>query len=156
MKNEFIIEKISEKNFNEFIYLLKALANYEKLDPPDEQAQIRLRRDGLSQNPKYEAYLGYVNGKPIGYIIYFFTYSSFLALPTLYLEDIFVLKEYRRKGFGQKLFEFCVKQAQLEGCGRMDWCVLTWNEPAIKFYEKIGASRLDWYFYRLTKEEFMK
>jgi len=92
MKNEFIIEKISETNFNQFIHLLKALANYEKLDPPDEQAQIRLKKDGLSENPKYEAYLGYVNGKPIGYIIYFFTYSSFLALPTLYLEDIFVLE----------------------------------------------------------------
>ncbi len=156
MTSKLIIERISESNFDDFIYLIEKLAEYEKLDPPDAQAKIRLKRDGLSEDPKYEAYLGFLNGKPIGYIIFFFTYSSFLALPTLYLEDIFILKDYRREGFGQKMFNFCVKQAQIRGCGRMEWCVLTWNEPAIKFYEKIGASRLNWYFYRLTKDEFIK
>ncbi|NVM01820.1 MAG: GNAT family N-acetyltransferase [Candidatus Helarchaeota archaeon] len=156
MTDEFKIERISESNFNDFVYLIEKLAEYEKLEPPDDEAKVRLKRDGLSEDPKYEAYLGFLNGKPIGYIIFFFTYSSFLAMPTLYLEDILILEEYRRKGFGEKLFNFCVKQAQLRECGRMEWCVLTWNEPAIKFYEKIGASRLNWFFYRLTKEEFMK
>jgi GNAT superfamily N-acetyltransferase len=156
MKDELIIKRISERNFDDFIYLIEKLAEYEKLEPPDAHAKSRLKKDGLSEDPMYEAYLGFLNGKPIGYVIFFFTYSSFLAKPTLYLEDIFILEDYRRKGFGQKMFNFCVKQAQLRECGRMEWCVLTWNEPALKFYEKIGASRLNWYFYRLSKEKFMK
>jgi GNAT superfamily N-acetyltransferase len=156
MDNKLRIERISEENFESFIKLIRALAHYEKLEPPNEQAEERLRKDGLSENPKYEAYLGIVNGIAIGYVIYFMTYSSFLALPTLYIEDIFILKSHRRNGWGGQLFKFCVEQAAKHGCGRIEWCVLTWNQPAIKFYEKNQASRLDWYFYRLTADEFTK
>ena len=115
MKSELIIEKITEENFEDFIHLITELAKYEKLEAPDAQAQKRLKRDGLSKNPKYEAYLGILNDVTIGYIIYFMTYSSFLALPTLYIEDVFILEEYRRKGFGQQMFNFCVKQAKKQG-----------------------------------------
>jgi GNAT superfamily N-acetyltransferase len=156
MKDALIIEKISKENFNDFVFLLEKLATYEKFESPDEQAKKRLKRDGLSKNPKYEAYLGYVRGKAVGYIVFFINYSSFLALPTLYLEDIFVLEEHRKKGYGRKLFEFCVKIAQERNCGRMEWCVLTWNDTAIKFYEKIGGTRLDWYFYRLKREQILE
>jgi GNAT superfamily N-acetyltransferase len=81
------------------------------------------------------------------------TYSSFLALPTLYIEDLFVLEKYRRMGFGQQLFNLCVRQAKEHGCSRMEWNVLTWNKPAIRFYEKNKAKRLDWYFYRMTQKD---
>ena len=149
MTIELVIEPVTADNFNDFIFLIEKLAEYEKLTPPDDEAKARLKVDGLSDNPKYEAFLGKLGDDYIAYIIYFFNYSSFLALPTLYLEDIFVLKEYRRRGFGMKLFNFCREQAKERGCGRIELCVLTWNEPAIKFYEKTGADRLDWYFYRL-------
>jgi len=91
--------------------------------------------------------------KLVGYALHFFTYSSFLARPTLYLEDLFVLEEYRAKGVGFGLFKRCVDEAISKGCGRMEWAVLTWNKKALDFYEQIGARRLsDWYFYRLDQE----
>jgi GNAT superfamily N-acetyltransferase len=156
MQQDFTVVKLTEERFDDFIYLIEKLAEYEKLDPPDDKAKIRLKKDGLSENPKYEAYLGIVGGKAVAYIIFFMTYSSFLALPTLYLEDIFVLKKYRRRKIGQKMFDFVVKQAKERGCGRTEWCVLAWNKPAIKFYEKNKAKRLNWYFYRLTRDEIEK
>ena len=156
MTNDLVIERISDANFNDFISLIRKLAEYEKLPGPDEEAKVRLKRDGLSENPKYEAYLAILNGTAIGYIIYFMTYSTFLALPTLFIEDLFLLEEYRRKGYGQQMFNFCVKEAKRRKSGRVEWAVLTWNEPAIKFYEKNKASRLGWYFYRLTREDFVR
>ena len=157
MEPEIVLEKISNKNFDDFLFLVEKLAEYEKLDPPDDEAKIRLRNDGLSKNPKYEAYLAKINDKAIAYIIYFMSYSSFLALPTLYLEDIFVLKEYRKKGIGQKLFNFCVKKADEKKCGRIEWHVLDWNKPGINFYEKNMARHLkEWKYYRLDNKDFKK
>tara|TARA_Y100000310_G_scaffold343975_1_gene454318 strand:- start:2285 stop:2767 length:483 start_codon:yes stop_codon:yes gene_type:complete len=153
MNQELVIEKVNENNFDELIYLIEKLAEYEKLDPPNEEAKIRLKEHGLGENPKYEAFLGKVNGKSVGYVIYFMMYSSFLALPTLYLEDIFVIKEYRKKSIGQKMLDFCVKKAKEKKCGRMEWCVLNWNTPALKFYEKNKATKLEWTFYRFTQDQ---
>ena len=155
MKQKISIEKVRHENFNEFLYLVEKLAEYEKLDPPDQQAKHRLRIDGLHENPKYEAYIAKIDEKFVGYIIYFMSYSSFLALPTLYLEDIFVLNEYRQKQIGQTLFNFCVKKADEKGCGRIEWHVLDWNKPGINFYEKNkGKYLIEWKYYRLTKDQF--
>jgi len=147
-EDDLVIEKVGEQNFEGFFSLVIKLAEYEKLSPPDDGAKARLLHDAISDEPKYHAYIGKVEGKPVAYLIYFFNYSSFKALPTLYIEDIFVLKEYRRKGFGTKMYDICLEDASKTNCGRMEWCVLTWNEPAIRFYEKMEAKRLDWYFYR--------
>jgi GNAT superfamily N-acetyltransferase len=157
MKDKLTYEKISDENFNDFIFLVEKLAEYEKLKPPSIDGKENLRRDGLSENPKYEAYIWKLNEKAIGYIFYFFTYSSFVTLPTLYIEDIFILKEYRGKGFGKNMFQFCIDIAKEHGCGRIEWCVLTWNKPAIKFYEKYNAKQLsDWFYYRLDKDQIEK
>ena len=154
MSKELKIEKINHENFNEFLYLIEKLAEYEKLDPPDRQAKHRLRVDGLRENPKYEAYLAKLNDIYVGYVIYFMNYSSFLALPTLYLEDIFVLKEQRKEGIGQKLFNFCIKKAKEKNCGRVEWHVLDWNKLGIDFYEKNHAEHLsNWLYYRLDKDQ---
>ena len=86
--------------------------------------------------------------------MYFFTFSSFLARPSFYLEDLFVLPEYRAHGYGKALFEKCVATGKKKGCGRMEWCVLDWNEPAHKFYKKAGARKLkEWEYYRLKLRE---
>ena len=155
MKQDLIIEPIKNSNFDEFLKLIVKLAEYEKLTPPDEKAKIQLRKDGLSKKPKYEAYVGKINEKYVGYIIFFMTYSSILAKQTLYLEDIFVLNEYRKKGIGQKLFNFIISKAKERNCGRIEWHVLDWNQVGIKFYEKNNAKLLsNWLLYRLTSDQF--
>ncbi|WOF17295.1 GNAT family N-acetyltransferase [Methanoplanus sp. FWC-SCC4] len=151
---EITIEKLTEENFPVFTSLIEKLAVYEKLTPPGNDEKCRLQKDAFSENPKYEAYLAVVNGVPAGYITFYFTYSTFLAKSTLYLEDLFVLEECRKKGIGRKLFDFCRSEAAKRGCGRMDWTVLTWNKPSIEFYEKSGAKRQDWYLYRFNEDKF--
>ena len=149
------IEPIKHKNFNEFLLLVNKLADYEKLTSPDKNAEKRLKKDGLSKNPKYEAYLYKNKDKYIGYVIFFMIYSSFLAKPVLYLEDIFVLKEHRKTGVGQKLFNFIVKIAKQRNCGRIEWHVLDWNQPGIRFYKKNNAKQLsNWLYYRLSNDQF--
>ncbi|HVQ00960.1 MAG TPA: GNAT family N-acetyltransferase [Candidatus Thermoplasmatota archaeon] len=155
MKQDFIIEPINRRNFEEFLSLIDRLAEYEKLTPPDEQAKRRLRKDGLSKTPKYEAYVGKKDGKYVGYIIFYMTYSSVLGKPTLYIEDLFVVPEYRRIGIGQHFFDFALKQAKERDCGRVEWHVLDWNKPGLGFYEKNQATHLShWLFYRLTRDQF--
>lgn len=155
MNENLTIESIKHTNFNEFLFLVDKLAEYEKLTPPDNEAKIRLREDGISKNPKYEAFLGKKDNRYISYVIFFMSYSSFLAKPVLYLEDIFVLNEYRKKGIGQKLFKFIVSLAKERDCGRIEWHVLDWNQPGIKFYKKNNAKHLsNWLYYRLTSDQF--
>lgn len=149
------ITKVAADNFEGFLGLIRKLAEYEKLSPPDAEAQNRLRRDCLSDKPRYCAYLATVYGHPAGYIIYFFTYSSFLALPTLFLEDIFVLDTYRQQGVGKALFGFIKQTAKKEGCGRIEFTVLKWNKLAQDFYAKNKAKNLDdWYFCRVVNDDF--
>ncbi len=128
-----------------------SLAEFEKLDPPSPAGQRRLVQD-VFRKKRIRLFVAAEGEKLVGYALYFFTYSSFLARPSLYLEDLFVLEEYRKSGVGMALFQRCVREAVSKGCGRMEWAVLTWNEKAINFYEKLGAKRLsDWYVYRLDE-----
>ncbi len=146
---------VNAENFDNFSHLIRKLAEYEHLTPPDQNAQNRLRHDCLQNQPKYHAYLAMVKDKPAGYIIYFYTYSSFLAQPTLFLEDIFVLEEYRKMGVGKALFDFIKAEAKNSGCGRIEFTVLKWNKLAQDFYEKNGAKNLNnWLIYRILKEDF--
>lgn len=155
MKNNLIIEPIKHNNFKEFLYLIDKLAEYEKLTPPDYKAKIRLKKDGLSKNPKYEAYLTKKDGKYIGYTIFIMSYSSFSAKPVLYLEDIFLINKYRMKGIGQIIFNFIVSIAKERDCCRIEWHVLDWNQPGINFYEKNKAKHLsNWLYYRLSSDQF--
>jgi GNAT superfamily N-acetyltransferase len=147
------IEPVTPASFPDLLQLIEGLAEYEHLDPPDEAARERLFADAFSHPPRYEAFLAIVDGVPAGYVTFYCTYSTFLARPSLYLEDIFVREEFRHRGIGRELFSFCRKLARERGCGRMDWQVLTWNEPAIRFYENEGGKRLDWYTYRIGREE---
>ena len=146
-----IIREVTQRNGKEFLALINALADFEKLKRPTKAAQTRLLRDAFGMKKRFSAYLAFIERKPVGYAIVFETYSSFLALPTLYLEDLFVLPEYRKQRIGLKLFRFCLKEAKRRGCGRMEWVVLDWNTNAIRFYEKLRARRLkEWLPYRIT------
>ncbi len=137
------------------IGLIVALAGFEDLPPPDAEAQARLREHGFGANPKFEALLAEVDDSPgpVGYALLFPTYSTFLAQPSLYLEDLFVLPDYRGRGIGQALLRHCVRLAFERGCGRMEWTCLDWNANAQAVYERMGARRLnEWYLYRLTRD----
>lgn len=145
---------------SEFIALIQALADYEALPGPTDDAQARLIADAFDcQPPRFFVHLAFEEGspEPLGYTITFFTYSTFLAKPTLFLEDFFVLPEARAKGVGSALFDFQVREAKRLGCGRMEWTCLDWNELAQGFYNKRGATHLkDWWMYRLTEEDFTR
>jgi GNAT superfamily N-acetyltransferase len=155
---ECSIRKAVQEDGGVVLELIRALADYEKLPPPDEAAQQRLLADAFADKPRFEVFLAEVNGRSyatnpiaVGYAIVFETYSSFLALPTLYLEDIFVLQDYRGRRIGYALFQFCLQEARQRGCGRMEWTVLDWNKPSIDFYDRQGAKHLpEWLHYRLT------
>ena len=137
--------------------LVRALADYEKLAPPDAPAQERLLNDLFGARPRLECHLGECDGVTAGYAFVFETYSSFLALPTLYLEDLFVLPGYRDRRVGSTLFRAMVALAYDRGCGRMEWSVLDWNRPAIEFYERLGARHMkEWLLYRLLREDMSK
>lgn len=134
-----------------FLRLIDALADFEKLKRPGPAARRRLLRDAFGRKRRFDALLAFYDSTAVGYAIIFETYSSFLALPTLYLEDIFILPEYRSHGIGGRLFQRCLQEAKRRKCGRMEWVVLDWNKGAIRFYERIRARRMkEWLLYRIV------
>jgi GNAT superfamily N-acetyltransferase len=151
----FAIRQVRRRDQQSLLNLVDALAHFEKLKPPDPAGRKRLLRD-LFVKKRINALLAFEGKRAVGYALYFFTYSSFLAMPTLYLEDIFILEEYRGRGLGKYLFIECVRRAKEEDCGTMEWAVLKWNSNAIRFYENtMGARKQDeWDYYRLDREQF--
>lgn len=136
----------------QFIGLVLALAKFEHLKPPSVAGRRRLAYDAF-RNKRINLLVAAEAKKLVGYALYFYTYSSFTAKPSLYLEDLFVLEQYRKRGVGFALFRRCVDEAISKGCGRMEWSVLTWNEKALQFYERLGARRMsEWYVYRLDEQ----
>lgn len=130
--------------------LVDALADYERLPRPDAGARTRLLRDGFGPAPRFETLLARLDGRAVGYAVYLYTYSSFLARPTLWLEDLFVVPEARGRGVGRALLRRLGREAAAHECGRMEWAVLDWNRPAIEFYDRLGARPLgEWITYRL-------
>lgn len=135
--------------------LIDALADYEKLPRPDAAARARLLEDGFGSAPRFHALIAEAGSPPVpvGYALYFETYSSFLARPTLYLEDLFIVPEARRGGHGIALFRALARVARTRNCARMEWSVLKWNRLAIDFYDRLGAGPLaEWQPYRLEGE----
>lgn len=147
----FKVRKGRRSDSGRFLDLVTALARFEHLDPPSQEGKRRLVQD-IFDKRRINLLVASEGKSLVGYALYFYTYSSFLARPTLYLEDLFVLEEHRKKGVGFALFRKCVDEALAEECGRMEWAVLTWNKKALQFYEKLGARRLsEWYVYRLDE-----
>ena len=143
---------LTAERFDDFVALLHALADYERLPRPDDAAVERLRRDALGSEPRFEAALAVnAKGRAVGYTTWFHTYSTFLARPTMYLEDLFVRDEARESGAGSALFEHVRTLGAQRGCGRMEWQVLDWNTLAREFYNRRQATWLkDWLVYRIT------
>jgi len=131
--------------------LIRGLAEYERLAHRMEATAGRIRRHGFGRRRYFEALVCRRGRTPIGLALYYFTYSTFLGRPTLYLEDLFVLPAERGNGAGRALLRALAKIAVRRGCGRMEWAVLDWNTPSIRFYQKLGAKlRREWILTRLT------
>ncbi len=149
-----IVVRIAERaDAPAFLELVDALAEYEALPKPSPAARERLVRDAFSDRPRFTLFVGAIDGKVRGYAVVFETYSTFLALPSLYLEDFFVHPEHRRSGLGSALFAHVEREALARGCGRLEWACLNDNAIGIGFYAKRSARHMDeWRAYRLTAE----
>jgi GNAT superfamily N-acetyltransferase len=146
-----VVRRAVSDDAQAILSLVDALADYEKLDRPSPDARERLVRDLFGPKPRLECWLAFLDGYPVGYAFTFETYSSFLALPTLYLEDLFVLSEYRSRKAGYVLFQHVRDEAKCRGCGRLEWTVLDWNQLAMDFYDRQGAQWMkEWRLYRIT------
>jgi GNAT superfamily N-acetyltransferase len=129
------------------------LADYEKLSDQVLVDDEALRTHLFGPRPSAEALLGFAGETPAAFAIFFQSFSTFLGRPGLYLEDLFVRADFRRRGFGRAMLVHLAREANRRGCGRFEWTVLDWNEPAIRFYEGLGATVLpDWRVCRVTGE----
>jgi GNAT superfamily N-acetyltransferase len=131
--------------------LIRGLARYERLERQCVAQPPAIRRHGFGRTRYFETLICRRGGRPVGFALYFFTYSTFLAQPTLYLEDLFVVPEARGRGAGRALLRALARIAVRRRCGRMEWTVLDWNTPSIRFYKRLGAGlRKEWILTRLT------
>lgn len=146
-----VIRRGTERDVPTILKLIRGLAEYERLAHEMEATPARVRAHGFGRRRYFETIICRRGGKPVGFALYFFTYSTFLARPTLYLEDLFVLPEDRGIGAGKALLRALARIAVRRGCGRLEWAVLDWNRPAIGFYKRLGAKlRRQWILTRLT------
>jgi GNAT superfamily N-acetyltransferase len=152
----FTIRFADEKDVGTIFDMIRELAEYEKLLDGFEMTEERLKKS-LFHGGVAETLIGEYKQKPIGYAIFFHTFSSFAGRIGIYIEDIYVKLEMRGKGFGETMFAFIAKLAVERQCGRLEWSCLNWNTPSIVFYKKMGAAPLDdWMMYRLTGKKLSK
>jgi GNAT superfamily N-acetyltransferase len=146
-----VIRRGTKRDVPTILRLIRGLAEYERLAHEVEASAARVRAHGFGRRRYFETLICRRGGRPVGFALYLFTYSTFLARPTLYLEDLFVLPEERGNGAGKALLRALARIAVRRGCGRLEWAVLDWNRPAIGFYRRLGAKlRREWILTRLT------
>lgn len=136
---------------------IRELAEYEKLSHEVCATEDQLRASLFGERPVAEVLLASVDAEPVGFAVFFPSYSTFLGRPGLYLEDLFIRPEARGCGLGRELLEYLARLTIERGWGRMEWRVLDWNEPSIAFYKRLGAEPLDdWTVFRLTGQALEK
>lgn len=153
----FQIRPATARHLPILLRLIRALAKYEKLTHEVNATAQRLRRHGFGRHRYFSTLICWQGREPVGYALYFFTYSTFKAAPILYLEDLFVVPAHRGQGAGKALLSAVARVARERGCVRMEWLVLRDNAPAIRFYKRIGASlRREWILTRLKGKSLRK
>jgi GNAT superfamily N-acetyltransferase len=139
------------------LWFIKELAAYERMADKVVATEDSLTESLFGERPGAEVLIAYTRGEPAGFAIFFHNYSTFLARPGLYLEDLYVKPELRGQGVGRALLSHLARLATQRNCGRMEWWVLDWNESAIKFYRDLGAVPMDdWTVYRMTGDALDK
>ena len=132
---------------------IRGLAEYERLPHECVATEAMLRETLFGPRPYAEVLLGFADGEPVAFALFFHNYSTFLARPGIYLEDLFVRPAARGHGYGRRMLAHLARLARARGCGRLEWSVLDWNEGAIRFYRSLGAVAMDeWTVYRVTGE----
>jgi GNAT superfamily N-acetyltransferase len=147
----FMIKKASKIDSALILDFIILLAKYEKLEHEVSATIKQIEETVFKDSSNIEVYIGYEEDIAVSFMLFFQNYSTFLAKPGIYLEDLFVKEEYRGKGYGKKMLAFLAKIAVEKNCGRLEWAVLDWNKPAIDFYRSIGAQSLNsWVTNRLS------
>ena len=144
----------ADADINTIFDLIHQLAVYEKLEHMVSGTPAMLRESLFGARPACECVIAEEGGKPVGFALFFTTYSTFLGKPGLYLEDLFVIPATRGRGYGKALIVHLAALAQARDCGRFEWRVLDWNTPSIDFYKSLGAAILpEWHLVRMTAPE---
>jgi GNAT superfamily N-acetyltransferase len=152
----FRIEQATDRDLPVVLRLVRSLAEYEQLAHAVVATEATLR-ESLFVKRAAEVVIGYAGDEPAGFAVFFQTFSTFLGVPGMWLEDLFVEPKFRRQGLGEVLLTHLAKIAVERGCGRVEWSVLGWNELAIGFYQKLGARPMDdWVTYRLTGDPLLR
>ena len=137
--------------------LVRELADYEKLLPDAKATAADFLRELEAPNPVIHVLIAEWDGEPAGFALYFFNFSTFVGRPGLYLEDLFVKPALRSHGIGRALLRELARIARQRNCGRMEWAVLDWKEPALRFYKSLDARQMnEWIIHRLTPVEIEK
>ena len=147
----FRIAPAERRDVASVLAMIEALADYERLRHLCVATDVRLSDALFGANPAAEVVLGWEGERPVAFALFFHNFSTFLARKGLYLEDLFVQPEFRRRGYGRALLTHLARLAVERGCGRFEWAVLDWNASALSFYESLGATVLpDWRITRVT------
>jgi ribosomal protein S18 acetylase RimI-like enzyme len=154
---DFTIRPATKKDVPVILKFIQKLADYERLSHEVVASEELLRRTLFGQRRTAEVAIGYFNGNPVGFVLFFHNFSTFLGRPGIYIEDLFVDEAFRRRGFGGALLRHVAKLAAARECGRLEWSVLDWNEPAINFYRKLGAVPMkEWTVFRITGNDLQQ
>jgi GNAT superfamily N-acetyltransferase len=154
---DFDIRAATKADVSIILSFIKKLADYERLSHEVVATEETLRETLFGRRRTAEVAIGYFKGEPVSFVLYFHNYSTFLGRPGIYIEDLFVDEAFRRRGFGGALLRYVAGVASERRCGRLEWSVLDWNEPAINFYKKLGAVPMsEWTVFRVTGKELEK
>lgn len=153
----FQIRAATKTDVPVILAFIRKLADYERLSHEVVADEKILAVTLFGRRRTAEVAIGYYKRAPVGFVLFFYNYSTFLGQPGLYIEDLFVDEAFRQRGFGGALLRHVAKLAVERNCGRLEWSVLDWNEPALNFYKKLGAVPMsEWTVHRVTGEKLIK